>query len=142
MTPKGTVRLSSDSDGFSGFLEMWLDGSWRSFCGEIWDEKNDEVVCRQLGLGPPLAEKMPELVSSGAVMAHHFYYNCSGNEDRLTQCVNEPITDILVGADICKEVGYASVACSGETCVHHRAMLVLDDSNTRYSLVKPKLSAV
>ena len=115
VTQPGTFRLASDSKSFSGLIEMWLDGAWRPFCGELWDGKNDEVLCRQLGLGPPREISLQEPLSMlGSFPANNIYFNCSGNEDKLSQCLTGTITGVPAAGNICKEMRHAYVSCSGE----------------------------
>ena len=110
-TPVGTVRLSDGAGNFSGRVEMWFGGKWASFCRESWDDKNNEVLCRQLGYGPPLAgNRRGSFAQSGAVEVHDVGITCSGNENRIVQCTNKT----LGGGSVCRSMGYAHVECAGK----------------------------
>ena len=91
---------------------MWLNGAWTHFHKQDWEDNNDEVVCRQLDFGPPLKGIERELTFSGssAIPTHGLYFNCSGNEDRLIQCLNET----QEGAGNYINMEYVAVSCSGE----------------------------
>ncbi len=45
------VRLTEGDTFGSGSVEVWSDlsGVWGSVCGVGWDERDANIVCRQLG---------------------------------------------------------------------------------------------
>ena len=48
----GDVRLTGDVEN-SGKVELCYDGVWGGVCDQFWDQKDAQVVCRQLfGPGP------------------------------------------------------------------------------------------
>ena len=96
---------------------MWIGGLWRKICQtSSWGEKNDQVVCRQLGFGPPLSQaERPSLYAGNElVRTHNMSYNCSGNEEMLTQCQH----DMLNGEESCDSTEYVFVHCSGKLDTH------------------------
>lgn len=43
------VRLAGTALNYFGRLEVLYNGVWGSVCGDNWNKKNAEVVCKQLG---------------------------------------------------------------------------------------------
>ena len=48
----GEVRITGDTSPTIGRIEMCINSSWRTICGESWDDRAASVVCRQLGRSP------------------------------------------------------------------------------------------
>ena len=96
---------------------MWIGGHWRKVCQTYgWGEENDQVVCRQLGFGPPLKRPKHLHLYAGTEMVrtHNVSYNCSGNEEMLTQC--QP--DMLNDEESCDRMEHVFVHCSGKQNMH------------------------
>ncbi|XP_062913391.1 deleted in malignant brain tumors 1 protein-like [Mobula hypostoma] len=48
------LRLFAGTDNCTGRLEMFFNNSWGTVCDDSWSFADSQVVCRQLGCGPPL----------------------------------------------------------------------------------------
>ena len=49
---EGAVRLSSGTNESNGRVEICRHRTWGAVCSDDWDERDAEVVCRQLGFNP------------------------------------------------------------------------------------------
>ena len=45
---EGTVRLAKGHNETSGPVEMFLNNTWTTLCGEHWEREEAEVVCRMV----------------------------------------------------------------------------------------------
>ena len=48
----GAIRLKGSTSGFRGRVEVCSERSWSEICGEVWDSRDADVACRQLGFVP------------------------------------------------------------------------------------------
>ncbi|XP_026030440.1 scavenger receptor cysteine-rich type 1 protein M130-like isoform X2 [Astatotilapia calliptera] len=84
-TCSDSVRLLNGSSLCSGRLEVKSNQSWSSVCEADFDQQDAEVVCRELGCGPPL-------VLQGALYGEvdapvwSKEYQCGGHESALLDC--------------------------------------------------------
>ncbi|KAI4883640.1 hypothetical protein NFI96_008745, partial [Prochilodus magdalenae] len=77
------LRLSGGNGSCSGRLEVYHNAKWGSVCVDLWDVRDAEVVCRQLGCGP-VNGSIVFGAGSGTVWMNRV--KCGGNEIHLWDC--------------------------------------------------------
>ena len=110
----GELRLQNGLNSFEGRVEICIHGRWGTICDDRWDNREAEVVCRQLNF-----------MDSGvayAVHGAHFGYgndfiflddlNCYGNESYLINCASAGI-----GMHNCFHFEDVSVFCPSKPIV-------------------------
>ncbi|XP_029373860.1 scavenger receptor cysteine-rich type 1 protein M130-like isoform X2 [Echeneis naucrates] len=80
-----SVRLLNGTDLCSGILEVKFGQSWSLVCEDSFDEKVAQVVCRELGCGPPVIVRGGLYEEVAPVLGAYFW--CKGNESRLLECL-------------------------------------------------------
>ena len=82
------ARLVNGTNVLSGLVEVYINGSWGTVCGEEWDIANAMVVCGQLDYGKALeASAQPPTGNSEMVLDA---VSCTGKEDNLMDCPRNP----------------------------------------------------
>nr|XP_024659067.1 scavenger receptor cysteine-rich type 1 protein M130 [Maylandia zebra] len=84
-TCSDSVRLLNGSSLCSGRLEVKSDQSWSSVCETDFDQQDAEVVCRQLGCGPP-SVLQGALYGEVEAPAWSKEFQCGGHESALLDC--------------------------------------------------------
>ncbi|XP_024659067.2 scavenger receptor cysteine-rich type 1 protein M130 isoform X2 [Maylandia zebra] len=84
-TCSDSVRLLNGSSLCSGRLEVKSDQSWSSVCETDFDQQDAEVVCRELGCGPPLVLQ-GALYGEVEAPAWSKEFQCGGHESALLDC--------------------------------------------------------
>ncbi|NXK38893.1 NETR protein, partial [Piprites chloris] len=89
-----------------GRVEVYHDGRWGTICDDQWDDRDAEVVCRQLGFsGTPKALSWAHYgQGSGPILLDEV--QCSGNELSLDQCKKSDW-----GQQNCDHIEDAGVSC-------------------------------
>uniref|UniRef100_A0A673AQN5 Neurotrypsin n=1 Tax=Sphaeramia orbicularis TaxID=375764 RepID=A0A673AQN5_9TELE len=87
--PEGSgppLRLVGGEEDFEGRVEVFYGGRWGSVCDDQWDDRDAEVVCRQLGFsGVAKAWSWAHFgQGSGPILLDAV--KCTGNEFFLDQC--------------------------------------------------------
>ncbi|XP_071375300.1 scavenger receptor cysteine-rich domain-containing protein DMBT1-like [Centroberyx affinis] len=100
------VRLVSGSDRCSGRVEVYYNGQWGSVCGDDWDMKDAEVVCREVVCGR--AQSVGDDYGQGSGQHWLDGLECLGNESSLTQCSHKGF-----GRHECGQTVDAAVSCAG-----------------------------
>uniref|UniRef100_A0A3Q4GFM2 SRCR domain-containing protein n=2 Tax=Neolamprologus brichardi TaxID=32507 RepID=A0A3Q4GFM2_NEOBR len=85
LTCSDSVRLLNGSSLCSGRLEVKSNQSWSSVCEADFDQQDAEVVCRELGCGPPsVLQGALYGEVEGPVWSKEF--QCGGHESALLDC--------------------------------------------------------
>lgn len=90
----------------SGRIEIYVNSSWGTICGNSWDLNDASVACRELGCGGN-QKAVNVSTTSGPVWLENVV--CSGGEPSLTTCQHRGL-----GPHSCSSK-HAGVVCSGET---------------------------
>uniref|UniRef100_A0A3P9DAS4 SRCR domain-containing protein n=1 Tax=Maylandia zebra TaxID=106582 RepID=A0A3P9DAS4_9CICH len=85
LTCSDSVRLLNGSSLCSGRLEVKSNQSWSSVCETDFDQQDAEVVCRQLGCGPP-SVLQGALYGEVEAPVWSKEFQCGGHESALLDC--------------------------------------------------------
>ncbi|XP_049339192.1 deleted in malignant brain tumors 1 protein-like isoform X9 [Astyanax mexicanus] len=80
------IRLRGGEEICSGRLEVYHNAEWGSICADLWDIRDAQVVCRQLGCGPALSANRRAVDGSGGGTIWMNRVKCRGNEIHLWDC--------------------------------------------------------
>ncbi|XP_049327961.1 scavenger receptor cysteine-rich type 1 protein M130-like [Astyanax mexicanus] len=80
------LRLRGGVGSCSGWLQVYHNKTWGSVCGDLWDIRDAQVVCRQLGCGPALSANRRAADGSGGGTIWMNRVKCRGNEIHLWDC--------------------------------------------------------
>ncbi|KAI4872552.1 hypothetical protein NFI96_003109 [Prochilodus magdalenae] len=98
------LKLSGRDGSCSGRLEVYHNAKWGSVCVDLWDIRDAEVVCRQLGCGP-VNGSIVFGAGSGTVWLNRV--KCTGNEIHLWDCPHS-----LKDHTDCSHRQHAGVTCA------------------------------
>ncbi|XP_075995939.1 scavenger receptor cysteine-rich type 1 protein M130-like, partial [Genypterus blacodes] len=96
-----SLRLVSSHATCQGSVEVRSGEGWTPVCEEGFDPVAQQVVCRELGCGPPVGLSWSNVEGAGLALAKQLV--CKGNESRAQDCDAPPFRG-------CKSA--ASIACS------------------------------
>uniref|UniRef100_A0A8B9J760 SRCR domain-containing protein n=1 Tax=Astyanax mexicanus TaxID=7994 RepID=A0A8B9J760_ASTMX len=108
VTCSDNVRLVNGMGFCNGRVEIYHDGQWGTVCGDNWDMKDAEVVCRQVGCGRALSITHSAHFGEGNGPVLLDDVGCSGQENNLLSCSHGGL-----GIANCSHSEDASVVCSG-----------------------------
>ncbi|KAL6460129.1 hypothetical protein MHYP_G00318880 [Metynnis hypsauchen] len=80
------LRLKGGKGSCSGRLEVYHNKIWGSVCDDLWDIRDAQVVCRQLGCGPALSADGSAAFGVGEGTIWLNRVKCRGNEIHLWDC--------------------------------------------------------
>uniref|UniRef100_A0A3Q2P9F2 Neurotrypsin n=1 Tax=Fundulus heteroclitus TaxID=8078 RepID=A0A3Q2P9F2_FUNHE len=80
------LRLVGSEEDFEGRVEVFHAGRWGSICDDQWDDRDAEVVCRQLGYGGVAKAWSWAHFGQGSGPILLDAVKCTGNELFLDQC--------------------------------------------------------
>ncbi|XP_058864815.1 antigen WC1.1-like [Acipenser ruthenus] len=107
-TEPAELRLAGSSSPCSGRVEVRFEGSWGTVCGDSWDLKDAQVVCRQVGCGAAESAGGGEATfgqGNGIIWLDEV--NCRGSEMHLWDCRRS-----LLGLNDCDHKEDAWVTCA------------------------------
>ncbi|KAL6460123.1 hypothetical protein MHYP_G00318820 [Metynnis hypsauchen] len=101
------LRLKGGEGSCSGRLEVFHNAMWGSVCVDLWDIRDAQVVCRQLGCGPVIANgSLFFSAGEGPIWLNRV--KCRGNEIHLWDCPHS-----LMNHTDCSHRQHAGVTCAG-----------------------------
>ncbi|XP_049320324.1 deleted in malignant brain tumors 1 protein isoform X1 [Astyanax mexicanus] len=80
------LRMRGGVGSCSGWLQVYHNKTWGSVCGDLWDIRDAQVICRQLGCGPALSANRRAADGSGGGTIWMNRVKCRGNEIHLWDC--------------------------------------------------------
>ncbi|KAL6460132.1 hypothetical protein MHYP_G00318910 [Metynnis hypsauchen] len=80
------LRLKGGKGSCSGRLEVYHNKTWGSVCDDLWNIRDAQVVCRQLGCGPVLSADGSAVFGAGEGPIWLNRVKCRGNEIHLWDC--------------------------------------------------------
>ena len=92
----------------SGRLEARSNQSWVSVCEDDFDQQDAEVVCQEIGCGPP-SVLQGALYGEGKGPVWPTEFQCQGNETRLLDCDTSDSARIT-----CSPGNAVGLTCSGK----------------------------
>ena len=100
-------HLMNGTTKYEGRVEVYYNGEWGTVCDDFWDLNDAQVVCRQLGFGPPITARIKSFYGRGSGQIWLDDMNCIGTELAIGEC-----SHIGWGKHNCKHKEDASVQCS------------------------------
>ncbi|XP_071959550.1 scavenger receptor cysteine-rich type 1 protein M130-like [Antedon mediterranea] len=102
------IRLTGGPSDNEGRLEVYHNGEWGTVCDDSWNSPDAQVVCRELGFGPPENYLLSDsYVGSEYQSIILDEVQCDGDEARLYMCTYNTIR-----SHDCSHSEDVSLACS------------------------------
>ncbi|EDO36910.1 predicted protein, partial [Nematostella vectensis] len=100
------LRLRDGRHPNEGRVEIKHNGRWGTVCDDLWDIKDADVVCRELGYPGALSAQGGATWGIGAGSIWLDNLECTGNESRLVYCPHNGL-----GIENCQHSEDAGVVC-------------------------------
>lgn len=94
-----TVRLEGGKYDYLGNVEVYANGQWRPVCDNLWDVKDAEVVCRQLGFSAVERPRRESYFGSPLSTAIMNNFECIGDEESLLDCNYNDAVENMCGSE-------------------------------------------
>ncbi|KAI4872554.1 hypothetical protein NFI96_003103 [Prochilodus magdalenae] len=101
------LRVWGGKGSCSGNLEVYHNTEWGSVCDDLWDIRDAQVVCRQLGCGPALSANGSSVPGAGSGTVWLNRVKCRGNEIHMWDCPHS-----LKNHTDCSHSQHAGVTCT------------------------------
>ena len=87
-TNDGQLQLVGKRDGSEGRVEICFNGTWGTICDDSWNNRDAEIVCRQLGYNTNGAQALIRASRFGQGTGPIYLddVGCTGSEQMLTSC--------------------------------------------------------
>ena len=82
------IRLAGGATANEGRVEVYLNGTWGTVCGDYWDILDAAVVCRQLGYSSVISTYGSDYFGPGTGPIHYGNMACKGTETYLADCLH------------------------------------------------------
>ena len=104
------MRLVGGSSHNEGRVEVYYNGRWGTVCTDGWDEKDANIVCRQLGFESSETDNFG-LAAKDQILLDNVM--CSSSDTILASCGHYGV-GIRVGCNYYNYYEVAGVKCYGE----------------------------
>ncbi|XP_061086575.1 scavenger receptor cysteine-rich type 1 protein M130-like [Conger conger] len=104
------VRLVGGTDLCSGRVEVHHGSSWGTVCDADFDQRDAEVVCRELGCGAPKELRGAAAFGQGEGQVWAEEIQCRGNESQINFCPTAPSQN-----QPCSHGNDVGLVCSGKS---------------------------
>lgn len=125
-----TVRLRGPNNSTDGFVEILVNGTWGTICGDQFDIREARVICGMLGFPKALAAVAKGMFGQGKGQIWLSDICCHGDEKWILQCPHGTIG----GVQECGHSEDVGVVCQEE--VHSFPRVRLTESNSSAVSVK------
>ena len=104
------IRLVNENNlTTEGRVEVQYGGLWGTVCDDMWDYRDAQVVCRQLGFPYAVAALSASVFGAGEGPIWMDNLECNGTEKRIGECGRTSLDNIN-----CGHTEDAGVMCSGK----------------------------
>ncbi|KAK6471616.1 deleted in malignant brain tumors 1 protein-like [Huso huso] len=126
------IRLANGANNCSGRVEFYYKDQWEAGCGDYWDMRHAQVVCRELGCGYAVSAPVGARFGNRTAPYWRKGFHCSGEEQSLISCsVNDLTTCHKDASVICSELGFDIRLINGSNNCSGRVELYFEGQRRR-----------